>query len=127
MAVAGIAHGIGFAVGSHGEFQVVALASVPVGQVGNIVLDCVVLGILFSQVLVHLPHGLDGLGSLEGGEAARAASLGVAVVHHRHRGGQAIYHDRVVAGVETVVVHLVNVYCPDYIEWELLVWLRCSK
>ena len=94
-----------------------SLASVPVGQIGDVFFTGVVLGILFSQVLVYLPHGLDGLASLEGGKAARAASLGVAVVHDRNRGGQAVDEYWVVAGVEAVVVHLVNVDRADYVEW----------
>ena len=65
------------------------------------------------KVPVHLIHGLDGLGAGQRGERPGRAALGVAVVHHTYGGSHALDEQRVVAGGETVVVHLININRAD--------------
>ena len=80
-------------------------------EIGDVFVRRVVLDV-GPEILVNLVHRF-GVCALQRGERGGTAALGYAVVHHRDGRREALDEHGVVAVVQSVMVHLVNVHGAD--------------
>ena len=98
MFIARIKQRVTFTVSRNGKFEGESLAILGLGEIGDVILRGVIFDAIFSEIFVHLIHGLNRLGGGECRKGRGRATFPVAVIHHADGRGNALDQDRIIAG-----------------------------